>query len=379
MKTVLIRRSFLMPLIFGVLSLAPVTIPAATISITCGGTSDGAAINTAITGSSPGDTIQFHGTCVTNQTIVLLGKRNYYGDSRNTTTIQQAAGANLTALLASDSWVNNTSIAGDPIRIAHLNLDGNSSANTGTNVLVLRSWLSHVEDLAVQNAGADGILIPSPSSNGTQLTGTSVNGVNGTEVNSVIDKVWVNHSAANGIHVVDSGDAITDWFLLDSAVQDSGASAIYLGNAAGWMVRGNHVYGVQNDGILASRCYGTTIEGNYIEQFGTAGGTGATWYGIIASLAGSAASVISGNKIFMFQGVANSANLLYLDVTGHDGVDQATVSDNTILGHNGSTEVGLTYTLGSGSSIYIATTGNSVQNVATPITIGPSVVTNAGR
>ena len=364
-------RVFLAVLALGVLDLTQATMLAATVNITCGGTSDGAAINTAITGSNPGDTIQFHGTCVTNQTIVLLGKRNYYGDSRNATTIQQAAGSNLVALLASDSWVNNSPTTGDPIRIAHLNLDGNSSANSGTNVLVLRSWFSHIEDLAVQNAGGDGILIPSASSSGTLLTGT--------EVNSVIDKVWVNNSGANGIHVVDSGDSITDWFLLDSAVQDSGASAIYLGNAAGWMVRGNHAYGVQNHGILASRCYGTTIEGNYIEQFGTAGGTGNTWYGIIASLAGSAASVISGNKIFMFQGVANSANLLYLDVTGHDGADQATVSGNTIFGHNGSTEVGLTYTLGSGSSIYIATTGNSVQNVATPITIGTSVTTNAGR
>jgi parallel beta-helix repeat protein len=368
-----------MSLTLGALSLAPATMLAATVSITCGGTSDGAAINTAITGSNPGDTIQFHGTCVTNQTIVLLGKRNYYGDSRNTTTIQQAAGSNLAALLASDSWVNNTSTAGDPIRIAHLNLDGNSAANSGTSVLVLRSWLSHIEDLAVQNAAVDGILIPSASSGGTQLAGTTMPGVNGTEVNSVIDKVWVNHSGANGIHVVDSGDAITDWFLLDSAIQDSGASAIYLGNAAGWMVRGNHVYGVQNNGILASRCYGTTIEGNYIEQFGTAGGTGNTWYGIIASLAQNAASVISGNKIFMFQGVANSANLLYLDVTGHDGADQATVSDNTIFGHNGSTETGLTYTLGSGTSIYIASTGNSVQNVATPITVGTGVTKDAGR
>jgi hypothetical protein len=344
---------------------------AASIDINCGGTSDGVAMNSAIAASHPGDIIHFHNTCVTNQTIVLLGDRDYYGDNRDVTTIQQAAGSNLPALIASDSWVNNWSTTGDPIRLEHLNLDGNSSANSGTSVLVIRSWLTHIEDLTVQNAAVDGIQITANSSNGSHLTSTQVNGV--------IDKVWVNNSGADGIHVVDSGDSVTDWFLLDSAVQDSGATGIYLGNAAGWLVRGNHLYGVQENGILASRCFGTTIEGNYIEQFGTAGGAGNTWYGIIASLAGSAASVISGNKVFMFQGGSNPANLLYIDVTGHDGVGQATVSDNTILGHNGPTEAGLTYTLGSGSSVYVATIGNSVQLVATPLTVGTGVVTNSGQ
>lgn len=310
---------------------------------------------------------------MTNQTIVLLGKRNYIGDHRNVTTIRQAAGANLSALVASDSWVNNSASAGDPITIAHLNLDGNSSANSGTNVLVIRSWLSHIYDLIIQNAPADGILIPSMASNG-------MTDLSNTEVNSVVDNVWVKASGSNGIEVSDpSGGHITDWFLLDSAVEASTNSAIYLGNAAGWLLRGNHIYGVGKDGILASHCFGTTIQDTYIEQFGTIGGSGNTWHGIIASLSDSAASVISGNKIFMFHGTANAANLISIAVTGYNGFDQATVSGNTILGHSAATETGLSYTLGSGTSMFISTTGNSVQRVGTPLFIGASVTTNAGR
>jgi hypothetical protein len=71
----------------------------------------------------------------------------------------------------------------------------------------------------------------------------------------------------------------------------------------------NHIYGVGKDGILASHCYGTTIQDSYIEQFGTTGGAGDTWYDISASLSDSAASVVSGNKISMFQGGTNTANL----------------------------------------------------------------------
>jgi hypothetical protein len=367
-----IVRSAVKQLIAGAaLLLLTGSASASIVSITCGGVSDGAAINAAISGSNPGDTIQFHGTCVTNQTIILLGKRNYYGDHRNVTTIQQAAGANLPALLASDSWVNNSSTAGDPIRIAHLNIDGNSANNSGTNVLVIRSWLSHIEDIIVQNAPEDGIQITSVSQNGTVLTNTDVNGV--------IDEVWVKSSGANGIDVVDPGSWVTDWWLLDNAVQDSAESAIYLQNCAGWMVRGNHVYGVGKDGIHASRCYGSSIEGNYIEQFGSAGGSGNTYYGIVATLQGSAASVISGNKIFMFGGTGNAANLLYIDVQGNYGVTQASVTGNTILGHGGATETGLSYLLGGATSLYVSTTGNSVQLVHTPIAVGAGVTTDAGR
>jgi parallel beta-helix repeat protein len=367
----LLSRLYPLAVVAGSLVSACFSANAATVSITCGGTSDGAAINTAIAGSSPGDTIQFHGTCVTNVTITLLGKRNYYGDHRNVTTIRQAAGANLSALLASDSWVNNYAVSGDPIRIAHLNLDGNSAQNAGTNVLVIRSWLSHIEDIIVQNAPGDGIQVTSLSSNGSILSNTQVNGV--------IDKVWVKSSGANGIDVVDSGSWVTDWFLLDSAVEASGGSAIYLQNAAGWLIRGNHVYGVGEHGIYAGRCYGTTVEGNYIEQFGSTGASGTTYYGVYASLQGSAASTVNGNKIFMFGGTGNSANLDYIGVKGNYGVTQATVSGNTILGHSGNTEVGLNYQLGAATSLYVASTGNSIQKVHTISTIGTGVRVDTGQ
>jgi parallel beta-helix repeat protein len=344
---------------------------AATLPVFCRGVSDGALINRIIGFSQPGDTILFHGTCVTDQTVVLLGERNYYGESKNATTIRQASGANLRALIASDSWVNNSPTAGDPIRIEHLNIDGNSASNSGTNVLVIRSWLSRIEDVIVQNAPEDGIQVTSVSENGNVLTNTEVNGV--------IDDVWVKSSGANGIDVVDPGSWVTDWWLLDNAVQDSAQSAIYLQNCAGWMVRGNHVYGVGKDGIHASRCYGSSIEGNYIEQFGSSGGSGNTYYGIVATLQGSAASVVSGNKVFMFGGTANGASLRYIDVQGNYGATQASVIGNTILGHNGPTETGLTYLLGGASSLHVSSTGNSVMLVAAPINLGEGVTLDAGR
>jgi hypothetical protein len=100
-----------------------------------------------------------------------------------------------------------------------------------------------IEDVQIENAPGDGIQITSLSKSGVALQGSQVNGH--------ISNVFVTSTGAIGIHVVDDGTSVTDWSLLDSWVANSGQSAIYLGNAAGWTVRGNHVFGVHQQGIFA--------------------------------------------------------------------------------------------------------------------------------
>src|SRR5581483_11426708 len=124
---------------------------------------------------------------------------------------------------------------------------------------------------------------------GVNLTNTSVNGR--------ISNVFVTDCSGTGIHVVDSGNSLTDWDLLDSWIANSGQSGIYLENAAGWKIVGNHIYGVPQDAIFANRCYGTTIADNYIEDFGGDGGAN-TWYGIACTVQGDVGSVIRENKVF---------------------------------------------------------------------------------
>jgi hypothetical protein len=210
---------------------------AAQVNLTCTNTSaDAVKLNTAIENSRAGDRIQIHGTCLLNATIVLLGDRTYEGDSRTGTILRQAGGANLTALLASDRWSDDWTYTGDLIRIAQLTLDGNGCANSGTNALVIRSWLTVIEDLQVEDAPADGIQITNLSKNGVRLQSSQVNGHSNR---------LVTNCGAIGIHVVDDSTSVTDWSLLDSWAANSGESTIYLGDAAGWTVRGNHVYGVR--------------------------------------------------------------------------------------------------------------------------------------
>jgi hypothetical protein len=192
------------------------------VNVTCTNTiADAVKLNTTIKNSRSADQIQIHGTRPLNATVVLLGDRSYEGDSRTGTVLRQASGSNLPALLASDSWNGDWTYAGDPIRIAQLTLDGNSSANSSTNALVIRPWLRVIEDLQVENAPADGIQITSVSKNGV--------GLQGSEVNGHVSNVFVTNSGSVGIHVVDPGNSVTDWSLLDSWVAYPGQSAIYMG------------------------------------------------------------------------------------------------------------------------------------------------------
>jgi hypothetical protein len=340
---------------------------AAQVNVNCSNTTgDAAKLNTAIANSHSGDQIQIHGQCLLNATIVLLGDRTYEGDSRTGTVLRQAKGANLPALVASDSWNNNWTYTGDPIRIAQLTIDGNAAANTGTNGLVIRSWLTVIEDLVVENAPGDGIQITSLSKSGVALQTTEVNGR--------ISNVFVTNSGGTGIHVVDTSNSVTDWSLLDSQVANSGQSAIYMDNAAGWFVRGNNVYGIQQHAIFANSCWATLIDGNYIEDFGDAGGSNNTWYGIACTVGGGATTVINANKVFLFPKEPSSGNFVFIGIPQVNyGTGVVNVIGNTVQGTGGPNEIGLSYQINGGAGLEVLSADNLVEQARVPRSVGEGV------
>jgi hypothetical protein len=344
---------------------------AGVVHVTCGDTAkDAHTLNSAISGSSAGDAIHIHGPCLITETIVLRGDRSYLGDSRTGTIIRQADGANLPALVASDSWMSNASGTGRPVRIAHLTIDGNKAANTGTHALVIRSWLTTIEDVQVRSAPGDGIQLTSLGRDGTtRLTSTQVNGR--------ISNVFVTGSGGHGLRVLDPGNAVTDWDLLDSWIANSGLSAIQMDNAAGWKILGNHVYGVRQHAMYANRCWGTTIQNNYVEGFGSEGGETNTWYGIACTVQGGTASVISGNKVFRLGENARglAGRFVYIGVPQVNyGAGVLNVVNNVIRGAGGDRDVGLFYQAGKGDGLQVVSAQNNVQSVAVPRAVGERVV-----
>lgn len=345
----------------------------ARIDVTCTGAppSDTLRLLSAVNGSEPGDLIHIHGACVVSETVPLRGQRRYVGDSRVGTSITQADGRHLAALVASDSFLGNWSYTGAPIELAHLTLDGNRAHNNGTSTLVVRSWQAVLHDLHVVASPADGIRI-------TNLAADNVTGLKSTQVNGRISNVFVERSGGAGIRVLDTENAVTDWNLLDSWVANSGTSAVLLDNAAGWQVRGVHTYGVQEHAIYANRCFATGLIGNYIEDFGRRGGEGRTWYGIACHAQSAAASTIATNRVHSFGAdAAARSRFVFVGVSGvgGDGVGVVNVVGNVAresAGRAGS--VGLAYHVGSArNALEVGSSGNAVVGMRVRRLVGAGV------
>jgi hypothetical protein len=356
-------------------ALGPASIPAAnakTITATCADNStDAATLNSAISGSGAGDQILISGTCLLTAPITLLGNRSYEGGSRTGTVLQQASGANLPYLLASDTYVSNANYTGLPFTIHQLTIDCNSQHNTAaTNGLVLHSWQTTAQDLQILNCGGSGILVANATPNGTTLA-------NG-EVNGVIKDDYIDNSGVSGVYVSDSGSGVTDWRLDDNAIADSGQDGIHLQNAAGWYIDGNHLYGDGGNGIYASRIFSTSIQNNYIEDFGDNGGS-TTYYGITATAQGGPTSTITGNRVFMFPGDKSGSSYRYIGVTQVNyGTGAVTVTGNSIIGAASSADTGFYFNAGSGVTLSVTSGGNSVASVGTARTTGTGVTISAG-
>jgi hypothetical protein len=337
---------------------AAAPVASGTVVVECADVvSDDERLNAAIAGSPAGAEIVISGRCSIDGTIRLLGDRSYRGTSRTGTVIRQADGANLAALAASDSYLDDTGVTGAPVTLRSLTLEGNREANPRAgDGLVLRSWASVVEDVLVLGANRHGIRVTNPSANGTLLGNTQVNGR--------ISACHVAESGGSGIRVEDPGNAVTDWQLTDNWVAGAGGAGISLDNAAGWYVERNHVYGVAGGAIAAERLFGSSVSDNYIEDFGG--------FGIRASVQGEAASTVAHNRVVGPSGGVSA----FVSVRVNYGAAAVAVVANTIRGSGAG--IGFDYQAGAGTTAMIASTGNLVTGVTTPRRVSSGVTVTTG-
>ena len=321
-------------------------------------TGDDERINAALGSTTSGGEVVLTGTCLIDGTIRLVGDRTLRGTSRTGTVIQQAAGANLDAMLASDTYLDNVPWTGAPVAVRSLTLLAEGGTNpTGHDALVLRSWQSVVEDVVIRDARRHGIRVTNLSANGTALANT-------TQVNGRIVGNHIHGSGERGVHVEDTGNTVTDWQLLDNWIGGAGTDGIGLDNTAGWLVRGNHVYDVGRVALWADRLFGSSITDNYLEDFVESG--------IRLSLQGEAASTVANNRVFDFSGGTGT----FLETIVNYGTANLAVTGNTLRGNG--TGVGLDYQRGPGTALVVTSTGNLVTNVATPRRTGTGVTVTAG-
>lgn len=320
-------------------------------------------INRRIKASKTGDEIIFDGPCLITKTIKLVGDRAYRGESRTGTVIKQADGANLDAIFASDSYLDNSTTTGLSISLRAMSIEANKANNpTAHDAVVLRSWQTVLEDVQISEATRHAIRVTSLSANGTEITNTQVNGrIIGNQIND---------SGGSGLFVEDPGNHVTDWQFKDNYVAGTGGDGVRMENVAGWFITGNHIYGVQGDNALyAERMWGSSIGDNYIENFNK--------FGIWVAVQGDpSASTISTNRIFDFEGGSGDGGV-FLHVEGRYGRPNIAVTGNAIRGNG--TGIGLDYQKGNADTMEIVSNGNLVSDVAIPRQVGPGVTVTTGQ
>ena len=332
-------------------SARPTVAPIATIHVTCHNSStDAARLQHAIDSSSVGAAIQFQGgTCLLTRGLILLGNRTYTGGSTTGTVLRQAGRADY--VLASFAYADNATSTGDPLAIRDLTVACDGSG--GTDGIILMNWQVDVEHVDVSNCGGSGIVDANTNAVGRPIVNTSVN--------SRFDNNFITGSGRYGFEVRDTGNSVTDGFLDDNQIADSRLDAIHLENAAGWDISGNHIYGVGENAISASRLFGTTISDNYIEDF-AAGQRSGTWYGIFGTVQNGHGSAILGNKIFNHRNERPGATHVYIGITQtNSGTGHLAVTGNVIMG-NLPSDIGI-FLSGGQHQLDVATSGNQVSGV----------------
>jgi hypothetical protein len=91
-------------------------------------------------------------------------------------------------------------------------------------------------------------------------------------------------------------------------------------------------------------------------------------------LNGGAASVINGNKVFMFTKEPSSSDFVFIGVPQVNyGTSLLTVSGNAVLGSNGKHDTGLSYQINGGKGLEVSSSNNNVQAVHTPRSVQTGV------
>lgn len=320
--------------------------------VTCADTaSDADRLQHAIDASPARAVIEISGTCLLTHSIILLANRTYTGDGRTATVLRQDAP--MPYVMASAGFVRNGATTGAPITIEQITVS--CSGQGRTDGIVVLNWQVDVQQADVTNCGGSGIVDTSQTANGSTIRNTSVN--------SRFSDNFIIGSRVYGFEVIDNGNAVTDGYLTNNQIASSGQAAVAMQNAAGWNISGNHLYNDAGNGIMAGRLFGTTISGNFIEDFASRQSSG-TWYGIAGSAQNGDGSTIFGNSVFNDLGERGGATHVYIAILKtNSGTGRVSVTGN-VIGGAGPTDVGLSFEAGA-NHLVVASSGNAITGVGT--------------
>lgn len=242
--------------------------------------------------------------------IVVLGKGQFIakeliwpsrvtinGGGRTTTTLK-LADASDSYLLASRTYVNNQTFVDTRHQASGITFDGNKANQTsGNGLIIIKSYRSKFEDVAVNNAYSSAIRLTARTANGTATSSDQAeNNFTGS---------YFNQNGGPGIF----GDDDNLGVIADGHIQNCVFNAnslnekladVQIDRAAGWKILDNQLYGGGFHCISVKNLARTVITGNHLDLDATlaVGGDKPSAINIV-SFSSQAVNTISNNPIFL--------------------------------------------------------------------------------
>jgi hypothetical protein len=253
---------------------------------------DTAEIQACIDASAAGDTILFPpGTYLVSAPLVLKPFRRYLGwgaqwGDPSAVVIKAANGSSAnfqststhSGLLVSEAWNTNATVAGGPVDIRWLSLDGNKANNaTGQHsglVLYGEYWSTLVGVRAYNNKKHGLLMTRTAKNNVAQLSGVSDIGVHDLHCSSNdLDGVCqLSTGAGNNTDVMFTGRTV---------LYDNGGSGMTAENPGGWWLNNLHLWNNSVHGVyMDTGSHGVKINGLYVESFGIAAAAATQYFGL---------------------------------------------------------------------------------------------------
>jgi hypothetical protein len=265
------------------------------------------------------------------------------------------ATAAMAAVFCSAGWLESANTASlPPVCIENLTIDGNSLA---TCCLVTQNFRSSFSYLRLTGCTSHAFVLAYYGEDGTS-------GISNTMIENRISNCTADSPGGSGFISTDpaSTSAITDGFLVDCVVSSPGSAAISVSASGGWLIAGNHVYGLPGTGISAARADATRIIANYVETFGNSA-TAGYYYGIVASSQEPEGCVVAGNTVFLTSAIAPGSHAVGIQAASDGGTAMNYVVTGNLLycgSGVGGTTFGVIVQSQSGSTLGITHTGNGL-------------------
>lgn len=361
-----------------------------------GSTDDLAALQACINSSNLGDTILFpaNHTYILSGPLQFIGGRAYIGGGTSQYTpamLKLANNVNATSTLGvsgvfvAQGWATNAGSglqgsSDNPVLIQNLAINGNASNNpTGKECgIILWNYWSTIRDCWINNTNMHNILVTDMCANNSAY---SNNNPENRIYRNRLDNPGQNGNLACcfKLQFFKSGNntANNDGFFDENLTSGGTDTAVWFDTAAGWSIRRNHIYGSNapaRHGIYCGAGYGTLIESNYIESFGSENTASSTYYGIFAASFANPGFTIANNNVGCNEPTTNTSNYHYIHARAGSGTAPRgmTIVGNVLYYRNttntNTTGTGIYLTADSGGTMALASAGNQASGMTTMFT-----------